>query len=394
MRRRQSWKQLWRKLRRRGTLALLASGLVCTAAACQPVKQGAAGHPAAEAPASAPVQPVSGVQEPAASSTPSAPVYRAPLTGMELPQKADNRPVMVMVNNHPSARPQSGLSQADLLYESLAEGEITRLVAVFQSRSFTDPIGPVRSIRPYFIELGKGLGAIQVHAGGSPDAYTQLDREKIADLDEITNAGPFFWRESFRKAPHNLYTNLDKIRAGAEKRGLNRSVPDAAVFRFIPNGDEAVQTLGTDKAPRYGAETPAAAEAQKVDVTFLLKSYKVSYEFDAASRLYKRFINGVKHIDLNNSEQLTASNVIVMGTDHRVLDSEGRQEVRLTGTGRAMVFQQGKMRQVEWRRDKENDPIRYFDQGREVSLMPGQTHILIVPVKPSFESHVAYGPLS
>ncbi|UUZ92237.1 DUF3048 domain-containing protein [Paenibacillus sp. P25] len=150
---------------------------------------------------------------------PAKAVYRAPLTGLETPEPVTRRPVMVMVNNHPAARPQSGLSQADLVYECLAEGEITRLVAIFQSRSFPDPIGPVRSIRPYFIELGKGFGALQVHAGGSPDGYAQLEREHIPELDEITNAGPSFWRESFRKAPHNLYTNLEKIGAGAERRG-------------------------------------------------------------------------------------------------------------------------------------------------------------------------------
>ena len=143
MRRRYSWKTLWRKLQRRGALALLASSLACTAAACQQAKPGAAEQPAAETPP--PAKPVSRAQEPA---PPPVPVYRAPLTGLALPEKADSRPVMVMVNNHPSARPQSGLSQADLLYESLAEGEITRLVAVFQKaaeqqgiRAMTMPSG-------------------------------------------------------------------------------------------------------------------------------------------------------------------------------------------------------------------------------------------------------------
>ncbi|TVY07002.1 DUF3048 domain-containing protein [Paenibacillus cremeus] len=363
--------RLWRN----GRLALLAGCLACTAAGCELLPK--RGSDAAAPPttgATAPVQAVSGKQEP----PPAAPaVYRAPLTGLELKQKAVGRPVMVMVNNHPSARPQSGLTQADVLYECLAEGEITRIVAVFQSRSFADPIGPVRSIRPYFIEMGKGLDAVQVHAGGSPDAYAQLEREKIDELDEITNAGPYFWRETFRKAPHNLYTNLEKIHAGMAKRGLNGSGSDAPVFRFAPTDAEAVETMGAQ-----------AQGAKKVDVTFLLSSYVVSYAYDEASHLYKRSINGVKHIDLNNNEQLTAANVIVMGTDHKVLDNEGRLDVRLTGTGQAKLFQQGKVKDVQWKREKESDPVRYYDQGREISLVPGQTHVLIVPMKPSFEGHL------
>ncbi|UUZ87137.1 DUF3048 C-terminal domain-containing protein [Paenibacillus sp. P26] len=123
-------------------------------------------------------------------------------------------------------------------------------------------------------------------------------------------------------------------------------------------------------------------------MTFLLSGYKVGYTYDEASRTYLRSINGNKHIDLNNNEQLAAANVVIMGTDHKVLDDEGRREVRLTGTGPALLLQGGKVRSIEWKREREDEPVRYYEQGREAELRPGQTHIMIVPVTPSFEAHV------
>ena len=134
--------------------------------------------------------------------------YVAPLTGLGTNEELPKRVVMVMINNAPQARPQSGLDSADIVYEVLAEGSITRLVGLYHSRE-PKVIGPVRSIRPYYIDIGSGFEAIMVHAGGSPDALTTL--KGMAHMDEIYNAGGFFWRENFRKAPHNLYTDLDRI---------------------------------------------------------------------------------------------------------------------------------------------------------------------------------------
>lgn len=95
-----------------------------------------------------------------------------------------------MINNAPAARPQSGISEADILYEVLAEGGITRLIGIFQSHAGVVKIGPIRSIRPYLLDIGESYGGITVHAGGSPDAYAILQRQKKADMDEIGRAGP------------------------------------------------------------------------------------------------------------------------------------------------------------------------------------------------------------
>lgn len=362
----------WKRSRiwRQGGLVLLAGCLTWIAAGCQTVPPETVKTVVVEQ--EAPPSPPPPVK--------TEPAFREPLTGMPSERKIEDRTVMVMINNAPQARPQSGLTQADMLLEVLAEGEITRIVGIFQSSTSKDPIGPVRSIRPYFIEIGKSFGAIQVHAGGSPDGYEKLKKERIAALDEITNAGSAFWRDRSRKAPHNLYTDLEKIREVAGERGFTANPLTHPVYTFVKNDAGAVETITAD-----------AEDAPRVDITFLMKSYKVSYEFDAASRSYKRSINGSKHIDLNNEEQLSAASVIVMGAKHRTLDNVGRLDVKLTGTGPALLFQQGKVKKVEWKRDKASDPIRFYDQGREAAFQQGQTHILIVPDTPSFESHVDYG---
>lgn len=295
----------------------------------------------------------------------------APLTGLPVKQKVDKRPMMVMINNQSQARPQSGLTHADVLYEVLAEAEITRLVALFQSNKADEPVGPVRSIRPYFIEIGKMYDAIPVHAGGSPDAYAMLQNENIQDIDEIANAGAYFWRESFRKAPHNLYTRLSKLDAGAAKLGYRQTLKSAAspVFAQVK-------------------ETPSGEPAAKAEITFLLKNYTVSYKYEPSNGTYKRSINGEPHIDLNNKQQLDTKNVIILGAEHKVLDNEGRREVKLTGTGPAYVLQQGRLIKGEWQRSKENELFKLKKDGKEIPLLPGKSHYLIVPDNPSFESHV------
>lgn len=308
----------------------------------------------------------------AASASAQTTAFRHPLTGLPTDAEVDSRPLMVMVNNHPAARPQSGLSQADVLAEILAEGEITRIVAFYQGSAFPDKIGPIRSIRPYYIDLGRMYDAIEIHAGGSPDAYAMLDGGTVDHLDEITNAGGFFWRESFRKAPHNLYTDLAHLRAGIRKRGLRTELKEKLTTAFAPERTE-----------------PHGDPAKHLDVTFLLPSYKVSYDYDESRSVYLRSINGEKHTDLNNGEQLAAANVLLLGADHKVLDSEGRRDVKLTGSGKAMLLQKGVVVHGTWERKDVREPFRFISgDGRTVGLLPGQTHYLIVPNAPSFEQHV------
>lgn len=344
------------------SLAVLA-GIGLTACKEEPK---AAEVPAASA-ATAPVA------SPSADMPETPAAYTAPLTGLPSDQEMTSRPLVVMINNAPAARPQSGLPEADLVYEALAEGGITRLVAIYQSagQEAAAKLGPVRSIRPYFIELGESYHGVLVHAGGSPAAYAQIQSQQLEELDEIGKAGPFFWRDNNRKAPHNLYTSLDELREGMDKlhfSGEDRTVP---AYTFRPAEEELT------------GGSPASA----VTLTYLQDSYKVTYKYDPDTKLYIRYIGDKPHTDKETGEPLTATNVVVMGADHKVLDDVGRLSVGLELGGEALLFERGQVLEGQWIH-KEGDMIRFVKEGEEVPFYPGITYINIVPNSPDFTSHV------
>ncbi|ANA81016.1 MULTISPECIES: DUF3048 domain-containing protein [Paenibacillus] len=309
--------------------------------------------------------------------------YHAPLTGLPLEASLTQRPLAVMINNAPAARPQSGLGQADMVYEVLAEGGITRLIGIFQSQSGIEEIGPIRSIRPYLINLGESYGGVLVHAGGSPEAYTIIQQQRKQDMDEIGNAGAYFWRANNRKAPHNLYSSDEKLREGAAKLNYGNDV-QVPQYTFYP---ETIATSGDGAEGTEPVEGVSGEPAEKVEIKFLLDSYVVDYQYDGSSNTYKRSVNGSPHVDLNDNVQLEAANVIVLGADHKVLDDVGRLAVNVEAGGEAMLFQRGEVITGQWARAA-GDAIRFVKDGKEVPLVPGTTYFNIVPNAPSFESHV------
>ncbi|MEF2967802.1 DUF3048 domain-containing protein [Paenibacillus sp. M1] len=306
-------------------------------------------------------------EEPVAVASP----YSAPLTGMPLEEPLTRRPLALMINNAPAARPQSGLFGADIVYEVLAEGGVTRLVSIFHSNADEAKIGPIRSIRPYMIELGESYHGVLVHAGASNDAYAVLQRQHKEDLDEITNAGAYFWRDKSRKAPHNLYSNVEQLMEGAAKRGYATEDTEVPTYTF--------------REPNDIIEGEAASS---VEIKFQLENYKVKYEYDTQTNLYKRYINGSPHTDLETGETLTAANVVVLGADHKVLDEVGRLAVDLELGGQAVLFQGGKMIRGEWIH-RADDVIRFVKDNEEIPFVPGTTYFNVVPNQPDFDSHLS-----
>ncbi|OEF99467.1 hypothetical protein BHF71_08880 [Vulcanibacillus modesticaldus] len=284
------------------------------------------------------------------------PKYRAPLTGLPVEQEVDGRIIGIMINNHYKARPQSGLNKADMVYEILAEGMITRFVAIYHSQQ-PDVIGPVRSIRPYYLDIINGFDALIVHAGASNAAFAILQQNQLPDIDEITNSGGAFWRATFRKAPHNVYTNIEKIKDIAKRRGFR-------LKGYIPT----IPFLGED-------EKVEGIEAKEIKIEYYSK-YVIDYKYDEETKLYNRYVNGAPHKDLETDEQLTARNILVIRTDHKIIDDVGRREIDVNGPGKGYLFQNGIVKEITWQR--KDGIIRAYIDGKEQGLYPGQTWIIVV----------------
>ena len=282
--------------------------------------------------------------------------YFAPLTGLPVEEEANNRIIGVMINNLKPARPQSGLDKADMVYEIYAEGMITRFIAFYQSQQ-PEVIGPVRSTRPYYIEIINGFDGVIVHCGASFTAYDILRSNSLPYLDEITNSGGTFWRASFRQAPHNVYTSYNKIIASMKSKDYRETgyIPS---FIFL---DESKENEGLP--------------ATSINIAYHT-DYHPSYEYNIEDKLYYRYIDGVAHTDLETNQQLTAKNILVVKTTHKVLDSAGRLEVNVYGPGEGYLFQNGKVKEVTW--ERKDGVIRAYIGGVEQGLYPGQTWVMVV----------------
>jgi len=320
-----------------------------------------------QAPAEEPAEPEDVVletppaEEPGPEPAPPAPKpYRFPLTGIGTDEEPKSRPIAVLVENSPRARPQDGLHKADLVYEILAEGDITRFVAVYQSRE-ADVIGPVRSLRPYFAEIGHGLDALIVHAGWSQEAINYVRKHKLANFDQVYGDDKYYWRDKSRKAPHNLYTKTELIRQGAADKKY-REEWNAVSLLFHPE-DQPVPA-------------PEGLPARSVKVNYIA-GYYVGYEYDEATGRYRRLMLGEPHVDKTSGEQLMADNILVLYAKHRIVDDVGRRKVNVTGPGEGWLIQKGVMRSVTW--ERKDGLIRPYIDGEEVPLVPGQTWIQIIP---------------
>lgn len=279
-----------------------------------------------------------------------------PLTG--LPSEGPAHPtLMVMVNNHRKARPQSGLNRADLVVEILAEGEITRFAAFYHSRT-EGKVGPVRSLRPYYLELGRGLNAVVVHAGGSTAALQEVRSSGWPSLDGIHQDAGYFRRERDRRAPHNLYTDLSRLQEAARTKGYGDR-ETKPVFRFDENGATA--------------EGEPAAE---IDLVYH-KLYEAGYRYDEESGEYVRYTQGEKQVDRETGEPLTMDNVLVIKAKHRVTDAAGHREVDLKGPGSGVLFQRGKAIPIQW--ENISGVVVPVRDGQMLPLLPGKTWINVLP---------------
>lgn len=277
----------------------------------------------------------------ATSTAPEAPVSldglvpRALDGVLVLPDEARLQAYAVMVENHTEARPMSGPALANLAYEFPVEGGITRYLLVFDATTTVESIGPVRSARPYFVDVADGLSAVYAHVGGSPEALSQIKKLKgFRDLNEMSS-GKYFWRSAKRSAPHNVYTNSETLwRATLAKQF------------------EAGKFLGWHYKHDYPLESATATVRGSADGPTVKYggSYNVAWKYDKESNAYSRREAGVIQKDADGTP-VTAKNIVVVRTDGQVLDAEGRLKIRTTGRGQAVIYRDGLSFEAQWRRN-------------------------------------------
>lgn len=283
-----------------------------------------------------------------------------PLTG--LPIEADQyslRPIAVMIDNMASARPQSGLQNADIVYEMPAEGGITRYMAIFHHLS-ADKIGPVRSARSYFIDKAMEYNAAYVHCGGSPEALQDIQNLKIDSLNELKGEANF-WRANDRKAPHNLYTSTKLSREVMDKKNIS----------------------GKDWSYKFnfgeGFVAPEGDAARTISIDYR-NNYKVGYQYDETKKLYFRIINGNKLKDKETGTEITTVNIIVERVSAKIVDSVGRLELSNTGTGKGYLITGGKKAEITWtKKDRQSKTVYKDLKGNPIELNKGNTWIQVIP---------------
>lgn len=303
------------------------------------------------------------------TNTASQPVMvRRAIDGLLVQQGHDNPlPVAVMVENLAEARPQAGLEKANLVYEALAEGGITRFLAVFAGGT-AEKIGPVRSARAYYVDWAKEYNAMYVHAGGSPDGLAEIAKLNILDVSEFSKS-QYFWRDAERRkkhfaSEHTLYTSSELLARAARD------------LQFPESGTYASWTFADDPAREARPTTP-----QSIRVNFSSFSYNVEWRYDQATNRYLRFQAEQPHA-MENGAQIDAKNVVVAVVPTSLIpgDAKGRLSLKTSGQGAAMIFHNGTRTDGTWTKASPEARMQLADaNSAAVTLTEGTTWIEIIP---------------
>ena len=287
--------------------------------------------------------------------------YYSHLNGIEVASKADlSKPVTaIMIENSPDARPHSGLKQAEVVYEAIAEGGITRFLTLFQQHK-PQLIGPVRSLRMYYVDWLAPYQASVAHVGGSHASLQEIRNGKYRDIDQFFN-GSSYWRANDRRPPHNVYTSFEKLDALNAGKGYKSS-----------------QFTSFARTDGKASDKP---NATSIDINFSSSWYNTHYDYDKASNTYLRSIGGQASNDREEGRLAPSTIVALRVNETTVMEDGWRQSIVTTGTGTAIVFQNGTATEYTWRKNDRSSPLELIDAaGKPVALNRGQTWIAAVPI--------------
>ncbi len=270
-------------------------------------------------------------------------------------ENGDKRPFAVMLAADKVARPLSGISEADIVFEMpvITDG-ITRYMAGFVC-SEPKEIGSIRSSRPDFITLADSIDAIYVHWGGSKDALDILDRGVIDNINALTNPYNAFFRKSTARPPHNGFTNFERLKNASEKLGYRENTN----FEGYPHTEDKSKTR------------------QKYEVVINYpKPYNVRFRYDPNNNSYFRLVNDFKEIDKNTNKQVVVKNLVIMRAESKQISAD-YNDVKIETFGKATVYRNGEMIRGRW--EKKGKKYIFLDnKNREIEFTPGKIWISIV----------------
>lgn len=289
----------------------------------------------------------------------------SPISGIHSSiDKVDRRPVAIMFDNHPNARWQAGLSQAEIVYEFFVEHPYTRYMGIYLVND-PEEIGPIRSSRPYFVTTLLQYDPVYVRAGGSDEAKEYIKELNISDIDAITNSQNTFFRNDKvgKKSPHNLYTSMESIRRTQLEKGYNTE----AIYDGFKFYEEDTKMKGQD--------------AVQVNIKYNEEN-STSYIYNEKDKVYERYKDGEAHIDEYYNIPIVAKNIIIQEVDTKSIDDEGRLEIDLIGSGKGLYISNGKTKEISWTKESKHEKTIYYDENlKEIKLNPGVTWIQITNKK-------------
>jgi len=280
------------------------------------------------------------------------------LTGLPVSPSLNQLPVTgVMIENSDFARPQSGLGQAGVVFEAIAEGGITRFLALFQDTSPAN-VGPIRSARPYYEQWALGFDAGYAHVGGSPEALADIKTWNVRDLDEFYNSG-YYHRISSRQAPHNVYTAITTLNQLETKKGYTGST-----FTSFPRKVDAP------------AKQPTA---KTINLTLSGPDFNVAYAYSPVTNSYARSEGGAVQMDANTNTQVSPKVVIAL-VMHYSLEADGyHSDYTTIGSGPVYVFQDGTVTTGQWTKGSNAGQFTFTgSDGKPIKLNAGQSWLTAV----------------
>lgn len=310
------------------------------------------------------------------------PLNGAMYTKIRKGQWEQRRPLGVMIENHQDARPINGWTRADIVYEAVAEGGITRTLSMFFCQDAGD-IAPVRSARTYFIDWLSEYNALYAHVGGAntagpADALGQIRDYGILDMDQFGLGFPTYWRGTDKLAPHNVHSTTKKLWEAAKSRGdgwgskdENGKAWDANFVLWKFKDEETLAQRGTQKP----IVVPFWSQAQE---------YTVTWKYDTATNTYKRYIGTEAQIDASTKEIISPKNLVVQfETESDANDGypDGHLLYGTIGFGKALFSMDGKVIPGTWNKASRTARTKYLDsQGQEIVFDRGQIWIETIPV--------------